>query len=80
MIIWLKLKDEHEDIAETAVVGFPHDTLGEGIYAYVVLKNNATLCESDLIRELKVLVKNKISSFAVPQHFLVSETVFKKNF
>ncbi len=29
--------DEHEGVAEAAVVGFPHDIKGQGIYAYVTL-------------------------------------------
>jgi acetyl-CoA synthetase len=62
---------EHVDVAESAVVSFPHETLGEGIFAFVVLKNESKLAEIDLIRELKNLVKTKISSFAVPQHILV---------
>ncbi|RMG71460.1 MAG: acetate--CoA ligase [Nitrospirae bacterium] len=31
----------HEAVAEAAVVGYPHDVKGEGIYAYVVLKDGA---------------------------------------
>ena len=31
----------HPLVAEAAVVGFPHDIKGEGIYAYVILKANA---------------------------------------
>jgi acetyl-CoA synthetase len=29
--------DEHSAVCETAVVGFPHDIKGQGIYAYVTL-------------------------------------------
>ncbi len=32
------VQDEHEDVAETAVVSFPHDVKGEGIFAFVTLK------------------------------------------
>lgn len=62
---------KHVDVAESAVVSFPHDTLGEGIFAFVVLKNKSQLAESDLIIEMKNLVKTKISSFAVPQQILI---------
>lgn len=34
--------DEHEDVAESAVVGFPHDIKGQGIYAYVTLNEGVT--------------------------------------
>lgn len=30
--------DEHEAVAESAVVGYPHDVKGEGIYAFITLK------------------------------------------
>lgn len=30
--------DEHHAVAESAVVGFPHDLKGQGIYAYVILR------------------------------------------
>ncbi len=32
--------DEHPDVVESAVVGFPHPIKGQGIYAYVVCRNN----------------------------------------
>jgi len=31
--------NEHEDVLESAVVGFPHDIKGQGIYAYVIIKD-----------------------------------------
>ena len=62
---------EHNDVAESAVVSIPHETSGEGIFAFVVIKNSSKLAESDLIKEMKNLVKIKISSFAVPQQILV---------
>lgn len=33
--------NEHEKVAESAVVGFPHDIKGQGVYAYVILKEGA---------------------------------------
>ena len=30
--------NEHDVVAESAVVGFPHDIKGQGIYAYVILR------------------------------------------
>ena len=62
-------------VAETAVVGFPHPLKGEGIYAYVVLKEVAThmaqLDKDQLIKELKDMVKLRISGFAVPEKIQV---------
>ena len=33
--------DQHPDVVEAAVVGFPHDIKGQGIYAYVMVSKNA---------------------------------------
>ena len=61
---------EHKNVAESAVVGFPHELTGEGIFAFVVLKDNATQT-SDISNELKALVKRKIASHAIPNKILV---------
>ncbi len=55
----------HESCAEAAVVGFPHDVKGTGIYAFVLLK--AGLHGSDqLARELRDAVRRDISAIATP--------------
>jgi acetyl-CoA synthetase len=58
-------------VAESAVVGFPHPVKGEGVYAYVVVKEvaaNMTQKEKEeLANQLKAMVKQKISGFAVPE-------------
>lgn len=64
--------DESHHISESAVVGFPHDTLGEGIFAFVTLRKDNNFSDEDLVKELKALVKTKIAAYAVPQYFLVS--------
>jgi len=58
---------EHEAVAEAAVVGFPHEIKGEGVYAYVILKEDYNGTLKDTETELKHLVKGKISGFAVPE-------------
>ena len=58
---------EHEAIAEAAVVGFPHEVKGEGVYAFVTLKEGYTDKIKQVETELKQLVKRKISGFAVPE-------------
>jgi acetyl-CoA synthetase len=63
----------HKAVAEAAVVGFPHDIKGQGIYAYVTL--NADEQENDsLIKELIHWVRNVISPIATPDviHFTPS--------
>jgi len=58
---------EHEAVAESAVVGFPHDVKGEGVYAYIILKEGYEGQEEKTAKALKQLVKAKISGFAVPE-------------
>ncbi len=53
----------HESVAEAAVVGFPHDIKGQGIYAYVTLM--AGVEESDDLRkELVMFVRKEIGPIA----------------
>ena len=55
----------HPQVAESAVVGFPHDIKGQGIYAYVTLNADAT--ESDeLKKELMIWVRKEIGPLAAP--------------
>jgi acetyl-CoA synthetase len=55
----------HPRVAEAAVVGFPHDIKGQGIYAYVTLKVSETPSE-ELRRELVAWVRQEISPIAAP--------------
>jgi acetyl-CoA synthetase len=55
----------HPKVAEAAVVGFPHDVKGQGIYAYVTLKSGSA--PSDALRkELVAWVRKEISAIATP--------------
>jgi len=55
----------HEAVAEAAVVGYPHDIKGQGIYAYVTLM--AGIEPSDELRkDLIKLVRNEIGPIATP--------------
>jgi len=57
----------HPLVAEAAVVGFPHDIKGQGIYAYVTLNAGATA--SDALRaELVAHVRKEIGPIASPDH------------
>ncbi len=57
----------HAKVAEAAVVGFPHDLKGQGIYAYVTLKGGET--PSDALRaELVQWVRREIGPIAQPDH------------
>jgi acetyl-CoA synthetase len=55
----------HPACAEAAVVGFPHDVKGTGIYAYVLLKAGYEPSE-DLHRQLLDAVRKDISAIATP--------------
>jgi acetyl-CoA synthetase len=55
----------HNEVAEAAVVGFPHPIKGQGIYAYVTLNAGIEGSES-LKKALIELVKEEISAIALP--------------
>jgi acetyl-CoA synthetase len=55
----------HEHVAEAAVVGYPHDIKGQGIYAYVTLNVGVEPTE-ELRKELILLVRTEIGAFANP--------------
>ncbi|KQY92155.1 MULTISPECIES: acetate--CoA ligase [unclassified Brevundimonas] len=55
----------HDDVAEAAVVGFPHDIKGQGIYAYVTL-NAGVEPTDDLKKALVVHVRKEIGPIAAP--------------
>ncbi len=55
----------HDKVAEAAVVGYPHDIKGQGIYAYVTL-NVGVSPNEELRQELIQLVRNEIGAIAQP--------------
>ncbi len=55
----------HASVAEAAVVGFPHDIKGQGIYAYVTLKAGVESSD-DLKKELVKHVRTEIGPIASP--------------
>lgn len=55
----------HEAVAEAAVVGYPHDIKGQGIYAYVTLMSGVEESE-ELRKELVLHVRKEIGSIASP--------------
>ncbi|MCP5395989.1 MAG: acetate--CoA ligase [Sphingomonadaceae bacterium] len=57
----------HEKVAEAAVVGFPHDIKGQGIYCYVTL-NAGIDADDDLTKELRQWVRTEIGPIATPDH------------
>ena len=57
--------DAHHKVAETAVVGYPHDIKGQGIYCFVTLKAGETWSE-EIKKELVVHVRKQIGPIASP--------------
>ena len=55
----------HPKVAEAAVVGYPHDIKGQGIYAYVTLRIDESPSE-ELRHELVAWVRQEISPIAAP--------------
>jgi acetyl-CoA synthetase len=55
----------HESVAEAAVVGYPHEIKGQGIYAYVTLMEGVQASD-DLLGELRQWVRKEIGPIATP--------------
>ena len=55
----------HDTVAEAAVVGYPHDIKGQGVYAYVTLKAGIEATDQ-LRKDLILWVRREIGPFAAP--------------
>ncbi|MDT0498447.1 acetate--CoA ligase [Algiphilus sp. W345] len=55
----------HAKVAEAAVVGYPHELKGQGVFAYVTL-NVGVEASEELLRELRQHVRNEIGPIASP--------------
>jgi len=55
----------HSGVTEAAVVGFPHDIKGQGIYAYITLEQGLEASE-DVRKQLVQWVRTEIGPFATP--------------
>lgn len=62
----------HEHVAEAAVVGFPHETKGQGIYCFVTVKQDRLtaeqLSDGSFGKILKEQVRKEIGPIATPDH------------
>ena len=61
----------HPGCAEAAVVGFPHEIKGQGIFAYVIIKAGFDT-DAELIGELRNEVRTHIGPIAVPDQILIA--------
>ena len=57
--------NEHNNVVESAVVGYPHDIKGQGIYAYVII-NDAVSDDEAFRKEVKDVVTKEIGPIAKP--------------
>ena len=57
--------DEHEAVIESAVVGYPHDIKGQGVYAYIICEHTPS-DESKAREEIVALVRDIIGPVAKP--------------
>jgi len=66
----------HKDVAEAAVVGYPHDIKGEGIYAFVIL--NVGTRETEVLRKALVEhVRKEIGPIATPDKIQFADSLPK---
>jgi long-chain acyl-CoA synthetase len=56
--------DDHPDVVESAVIGVPHDVLGEEVGAVVVVRPGSSVTDDDL----RAFVAERIAKFKVPTH------------
>ncbi len=56
---------EHEAISEAAVVGYPHDLKGQGIYVYLIAMSGTEVTE-ELTKEIRDWVRKELSPIATP--------------
>ena len=64
--------NEHPRVVESAVVGYPHDIKGQGIFAFAVCNDmDETATEDGIIQSIKIGVNNIIGPIARPDKVLI---------
>lgn len=66
----------HAKVSEAAVIGFPHDTKGEGICCYVTLKEGVAETP-EVVADLKHQVRKVIGPFATPDYIILTAALPK---
>ncbi|MBD3646579.1 MAG: AMP-binding protein, partial [Pseudomonadales bacterium] len=66
---------QHPDVMDAAVVGVPHNVLGEEVGAVVQVTRDSEVT----VDELKAFVRNELAAFMVPQYFLFKNEPLERN-
>ncbi|XP_058691648.1 acetyl-coenzyme A synthetase 2-like, mitochondrial isoform X2 [Poecile atricapillus] len=69
--------NHHVAVAESAVIGYPHEIKGEGAYVFVVLKKDSGYTQETLAAELQELISKKIAKYAAPDYVQVTHRLPK---
>ncbi len=60
----------HSSVAESAVIGIPHDVKGQALFAYVTTKNGIA-SSPELHAALQLVVRKEVGGFALPDEILI---------
>ena len=67
----------NKKVSESAVVGFPHNIKGQGIYAFVSLKAGVDFEDEEISKELNSTVRDVIGPIASPDHIQITPSLPK---
>ncbi len=67
---------EHSSVAESAVIGVPHEIKGQGLVSFVTVKEGK-IADDELKKALNSLVAQKIGKFALPEKIIFSSDLPK---
>ena len=67
----------NKKVSESAVVGFPHNIKGQGIYAFVTLKAGVDFEDEAISKELNSTVRDVIGPIASPDHIQITPSLPK---
>jgi AMP-binding enzyme C-terminal domain len=70
-LAWTARRHEHPAVAQVAVIGIPHDSLGEEVGAAVVLKAEAT-AKPD---ELRQYIKERVAAYKYPRRIWFADSL-----
>ena len=55
----------HDNVVESALVGYPHDIKGNALYAFVILKHDSI--SQNIVKEINELISKTIGPIAKPE-------------